>query len=85
MFVRLYREGGIYIISKFSSPIRKRSRIEYNHPRACFYDVYGIILISLETHLISHPRVPYAQIMFVQFRLVLQYQVQMHLCIIGTF
>lgn len=28
------------IVSKFSSPIRKRSRIEYNHPRACFYCVY---------------------------------------------
>ena len=49
MFVHLYREGGIFIISKFSSPIRKRSRIEYNHPRASFYHVYGIILVSLES------------------------------------
>lgn len=37
------------IVSKFSSPIRKRSRIDYNHSRAHFYDVYGIILISLES------------------------------------
>lgn len=85
VFVRLYCEGGIYIISKFSSPIRKRSRIEYNHPRACFYDVYGIILISLETHLISHPHELYGQIMSERSHLVSQVREQMHLCIIGTF